>query len=168
MVVNEPKRLPPDPPFGPITPPADWSDVVCDFKHSFDPIVDKGTPLFYGEFSVHEVASAKALLSSKLSLWLERAEDDLLFICGSKEGPKHRGQTQKVIYVDLINTFRCSRGSQSIMAKIQRWIQSKFLDAAGAVRAWRDTTGYPASLKCFRRVSALVRATLKNGNVGFA
>ena len=51
------------------------------------------------------------------------------------------------------------------MAKIQRWIQSKFLDAAGAVRAWRDTTGYPASLKCFRRVSALVRATIKNGNV---
>ena len=49
--------------------------------------------------------------------------------------------------------------------QIQRWIQSKFLDTAAAVKAWRDAAGDPNGLKCLRRVSDHVRSTLKNGNI---
>ena len=119
----------------------------------------------YAGLSGEESHRAKLLLTTALSSWFDRAEDDLLFILGSNDKKCSRGQVVNAIKVNIINTFKTPVSSFSMSARVLRWVQCRFLDFAGALEAWGAAIHFPATITSLRRVQAIIRATLSCGLV---
>ena len=164
VVLKEPKKLPIDPPFGPLVPPQSWGPME-EVTGPLDAISNEGNEEFYGTFSVGSKEDAEKLLTSSLSSWLSRAEDDLLFILGSRASKGGRGEISATIKVNLINTFKSPAGEVSVVAKALRWVQMRFRELQCALEAWATAVHYPHTTAAYRRVRGLIDATLSHGLV---
>ena len=164
IVLKEPKKLSVDPPFGPPLPPhflSDYSDVATQLQNRTGLAADSYCPVLDPQL----VNTRQAVLSDCLAKWYAKAESDLIAQLGSKLKPSSRGEPSRAIKVNLINTFKTPAGNYSVEAQATRWVQFRFTEFAAALKAWQGNTVYPASLKAYRRITALASSTVHKGKV---
>ena len=164
VVLKEPKRLPADPPFGPQLPFSDWTETLDSVSATLEPIICKGGSDCYEDWSSEELASNKAALADEVAKWVDRAEVDLLDILGAKQSDKNgRGGVVKTISVNLINTFKVRDISMNMYSRAIKWVFCRFRELSRALSKWAQDAQLFDPVTSYRRVTALVDATIKNG-----
>ena len=124
IVLSEPPRLKPDPPFGPAPPPSDWTETFDKISSAISLAlpVDPCDP-FYPVLDKVQKENAMSVIDSAMDSWFDHAEDDLIDLLGAKGKKTGRGRVQATIVVNLINTFRLKSGGSCLVSKALRWIQ---------------------------------------------
>ena len=166
VTLQEPRRLPVAPPFGPITPPASFSSVLHQAKS--DVLSVLGGPAsgdFCRSFLPSKVDEIQVALDTALDSWFECAEDALCDVLGVKTQAVGRGKVQKEIKVNLINTFKVKTGGGCVLSRAYRWFQTRFIDLSSAITAWASASSFSSLLSSFRRTRDLINATIKGGRV---
>ena len=167
MVLKEPKRIPVDPPFGPLPPPRCWDDDIADVIAPVTTLEEGPSELAATHYadSLARPEEVSKQIGLALTKWFSLAERDLLFTCGSPAPPANRGETPAVVFVNVINTFKAGGSGISLLSSALRWVNLRFRDLSVAVQEWCSERQYPRCVTTRRRVRELLDLTLRRGRV---
>ena len=132
-VLKEPSNLPTDPPFGPVVPPSDWQPT-CDRVEAV--LASSGCRVdgdVYVDVQNESLGTIKQDLGTAMEKWFSHAEQDLLFIVGSRLSSSARGSAPRAISVNLINTFKCPAEGNVFASRAVKWVQLRFVEFAKAI-----------------------------------
>ena len=162
LVVAEPKRLPVEPPFGPLLPPRDWA---ADGLGVQDALSRLGAYTAAAEYPVSVPEQARPALDSALEVWFKAAEADLVDLLGSKAGIKNRGSVPPIVHANVLDTFKCRGVGTSFVARALRWAHSRFREISKALESWSCNRVFPLSVTSRQYLADILHATHRNGRV---
>ena len=164
-VLKEPKRIPVDPPFGPLFPLEEWDGLGSDVVTEIQPFLLEGDEKGFYPIPNNNDDDVRKALEVVMSKWYARAERDLLDITGSRQGPARRGEEQKTILVNVINTFKTGGSEAGLVSKAIGWVSQRLRCISKAVEAWTVQRAYPCCVRCRRALRELLDGTMRNGRV---
>ena len=165
-MLKQHSKLPVDPPFGPLPPPADWSDAVQTIAPLVSPLVSacEGGDC-YPALSGSDKAMALSNITTAMSAWYAWADSALQSILGVTSHKPGRGEIVATVKVNVINTFKCWTGGLSIVSKTLRWVRARFAEISAAILSWAQLQPFSSALKAWQRLHSLVNASCAKGKV---
>ena len=113
QVLKQPAPLSADPPFGPLIALPPWENAN-EMEETLNRLGLLEDSTHYPTLTQADRDLEPQALDQVFDDWMKRAEQDLLAVFDKEPTESHRGRSNMVVSVNVVNTFRCKRAGSSL------------------------------------------------------